>query len=51
MLERLLALEPQSLHYRTLQAMESKLDKKIVVKATDGLQESQYEVSGVEAAA
>jgi ribonuclease G len=36
---------------RTLQAMESKLDKKIAIKAAAGLSESQYEVTGVEAAA
>ena len=36
---------------RTLHALEAKLNKKIIVKATPGLAESQYEVSGVEAAA
>jgi ribonuclease G len=36
---------------RTLQGMEGKLDKKIVVKATAGFSESQYEVAGVDAAA
>jgi ribonuclease G len=36
---------------RTLQAMEAKLNKKIIVKATPSLTESQYEISGVEAAA
>jgi Ribonuclease G/E len=36
---------------RTLPSMESKLDKKIVIKAGTDLAESQYEVTGVEAAA
>jgi ribonuclease G len=36
---------------RTLQAMETRLNKKIMVKATPSLAEGQYEVSGVEAAA
>ncbi len=36
---------------RTLQAMEARLNKKIVVKATPNLTESQFEISAVEAAA
>ena len=44
----------QYLHHheeRTLQALEAKLDKKIIVKAASDLDESRYEVTGVEAAA
>ena len=36
---------------RTLQALEAKLGKKIIVKAGNDLDESRYEVTGVEAAA
>jgi ribonuclease G len=36
---------------RTLQGLEGKLGKKLVVKVGEALSESQYEVSGVEAAA
>ena len=36
---------------RTLQAMEAKLDKQLVVKAAAGLSEGQYEIVGVDAAA
>lgn len=36
---------------RTLQSMEAKLSKKIIVKPTPDLDESRYEVTGVEAAA
>jgi ribonuclease G len=36
---------------RSVQALEAKLSKKIVVKATANLSESQYEIGGVEAAA
>ena len=36
---------------RTLQLMEAKLNKKILIKAVPGLTEGQYEISGVEAAA
>jgi len=41
----------QQYEERTLQAMEAKLDKKIVIKVTTGQSEGQYEVTGVEAAA
>ncbi|MFQ5666409.1 MAG: ribonuclease E/G [Candidatus Binatia bacterium] len=36
---------------RTLQTLEAQLSKKIVVKATADLQETHYEITGVEAAA
>jgi hypothetical protein len=36
---------------RTLHAMEVKLNKKVIVKAVPDLQETRYEVIGVEAAA
>ena len=36
---------------RTLQGLEAKLGKKIIVKAVTDLDESRYEVTGVEAAA
>ena len=36
---------------RTLQSMEAKLGKKLVIKSAPGLAETQYEVTGVEAAA